>query len=80
MLLLAERTDSSTRLLQSREPDVLTRIQMEFQEMPGLRLTLPQASRLFGIERNRCQQVLDSLVTSGHLASDGKTYAKSQAH
>ena len=39
--------------------------------MPGLKLTLPQASRLFSIEPIRCERVLGALVHAGHLATDG---------
>ena len=40
----------------------LTRIRAEYLEMPGLRLTLQQAQRLFGVEPPVCQMVLDALV------------------
>lgn len=51
------------------------RVLAEFREMPGLRLTLTQSSRLFGIEPSRCQQVLGRLVDAGRLATDGGVYA-----
>lgn len=51
------------------------RVLAEFREMPGLRLTLPQAARLFGLEPTRCQQVLRVLVDAGCLAMDGKDFA-----
>jgi hypothetical protein len=35
------------------DADLETRIRAEFAEMPGLKLTLPQASRLFNVERVR---------------------------
>jgi hypothetical protein len=44
------------------------RVLAEFREMPGLRLTLNQASRLFDIEPARCGLVLEALVDSGCLA------------
>ena len=47
----------------------------EFREMPGLRLTLTQAARLFDIEPFRCGCVLGSLVDSGSLAMDGDVFA-----
>lgn len=45
-------------------PDMLLRerIRSEYLEMPGLRLTLGQAQRLFGVERTMCKTVLDALV------------------
>ena len=50
------------------------RIRAEFTEMPGLRLTLSQASRLFNLERSRCECVLGGLVREGDLASDGTSF------
>jgi hypothetical protein len=41
---------------------LLRRIQGEYLEMPGLRLTLAQAQRLFGVERALCKVVLEALV------------------
>lgn len=64
------------RCLEHREErDLCTRVQAEFLEMPGLRLTLPQASRLFSIEPTRCERVLGALVHAGHLATDGNAFA-----
>jgi len=51
---------------------VYQRICAEFMEMPGMRLTLRQASRLFGIPVDRCEALLGSLVDAGALVvSDG---------
>ncbi len=52
---------------------LLTRIRAEYQEMPGLRLTLAQAQRLCGVQQTLCQMVLDSLVGEKFLSlkSDG---------
>jgi len=58
-----------------KEHDLRTRVQAEFREMPGLQLTLPQASRLFSIETTRCERVLGALVHAGHLSTDGKAFA-----
>ena len=43
------------------------RVQSEFNEMPDLRLTLAQASRLLGIDKDACQPVVDALVRSAFL-------------
>lgn len=48
--------------------DLHVRIRAEFAEMPGLKLTLPQASRLFNIDAVRCGRALDQLVASGSLS------------
>ena len=50
------------------------RVRGEYREMPGLRLTLPQAARLFNIEPVQCAQVLDTLVTDGALWTNGREY------
>jgi hypothetical protein len=41
---------------------VVSRVRTEFIEMPGLRLTLPQASRLWGLEPPACRDVIDVLI------------------
>jgi hypothetical protein len=46
---------------------LLKRIRAEFLEMPGLRLTVPQAQRLCGVDRALCQWALDTLVASKFL-------------
>jgi len=51
-----------------RIDDVLQRIQGEFTEMPGLRLTPAQAQRLWGLDRNVCDQLLDELVKAKFLS------------
>ena len=51
-----------------RIDDVLQRIQGEFVEMPGLRLTPAQAQRLWGLERDVCDALLGALVDAKFLA------------
>jgi hypothetical protein len=46
---------------------IVYRIQEEFREMPGLRLTPAQATRLWGLERDTCAAVIDRLVASDYL-------------
>ena len=46
---------------------LITRIRAEFREMPGLRLTLPQAQRLCGGDRRSCEAALDALVNEQYL-------------
>ena len=43
------------------------RVRAEFDEMPGLRLTITQASRLFGLDRDMCRAVVDRLVRLDYL-------------
>ncbi len=56
---------------------MLERVRAEYLEMPGLRLTLPQAQRLCGLERELCRSILQALVEAKFLCvkSDG-TYAR----
>ncbi len=50
----------------SRE-EVLRRVQGEFLEMPGLRLTQPQARRLWGLDAAMCDALLSALVDANFL-------------
>jgi len=47
--------------------EVLRRVQCEFLEMPGLRLTSPQARRLWGLEATTCDALLGALVDAKFL-------------
>ena len=51
-----------------RIEDVLQRIQGEYGEMPGLRLTAAQAQRLWGLDRVTCEQLLRVLVNDHFLS------------
>ena len=57
-----------------RIDDVLQRIQAEYVEMPGLRLTAAQARRLWGLESDVCTALLGSLVDARFLVQtrDGR--------
>ncbi len=46
---------------------VARRVLAEFDEMPGLTLTVGQASRLFGIDQHTCRIVLDTLADLAYL-------------
>lgn len=48
-------------------PAILDRIRGEYREMPGLRLTMPQAERLWQIGHDDCEAALDTLVREGFL-------------
>jgi hypothetical protein len=47
--------------------NVVSRVREEFREMPGLRLTPAQATRLWGLERDTCYEVIDTLVAAAFL-------------
>jgi hypothetical protein len=42
--------------------ELFRRIEGEYREMPGLSLTLPQAERLWGLDRRTCELALATLV------------------
>ena len=52
---------------QQQLDDVLRRVQGEYIEMPGLRLTLAQAQRLWGLDRTACDALLGALVDAKFL-------------
>jgi Fic family protein len=58
--------------------DVTTRCMSEFLEMPGMRLTLPQAARFLGIDAPTCERALEQLVSSGFLRKAGSLYVRTQ--
>ena len=47
--------------------NVLRRVQGEYIEMPGLRLTPTQAQRLWGLDRTACDTLLGALVDAKFL-------------
>ena len=50
-------------------PDnLLTRVRAEYHEMPGLRLTLAQACRLWQVDATTCEGLLDTLIRQHFLA------------
>ena len=67
---------TAARLTEPGEPELSVRIRGEFAEMPGLRLTVPQASRLFNLESGRCERLLEALVRDGKLSTIGKLFVR----
>ena len=57
----------------SSDQELVQRIRGEFNEMPGLRLTVQQARRLWRLDETSCDSVLSALVDAHFLAvtSDG---------
>ena len=55
--------------------ELLRRVRGEFMEMPGLRLSLPQAQRLWALDAPHCEAVLNSLVEGGVLACTQRVYS-----
>jgi hypothetical protein len=51
----------------SNTPDWLGLIQAEYLEMPGLHLTKSQFCRLWGLEPDKCDELLKALVAAEFL-------------
>jgi hypothetical protein len=46
---------------------LVLRVRGEYGEMPGLQLTVSQASRLWQVETSTCERALEQLVREGFL-------------
>jgi hypothetical protein len=46
---------------------LVDRVRGEFNEMPGLKLTMEQAAKLWGMDMTACRQIIDALVESSFL-------------
>jgi hypothetical protein len=65
-----------------REPldtDLLARVYGEYIEMPGLQLTLAQASRLWNTKLTTSAFVLDRLVGASFLRRTGDRYVRADS-
>jgi len=64
-----------------REVDIIlmTQVYGEFVEMPGLRLTIEQASRLWNMRLKTSAQVLDRLVDASFLRRAGAHYLRADS-
>ena len=70
------RTERGAGKGEEQDLELGGRVLAEFRDMPGLVLTVPQASRLFSIEPVRCARILGSLVNRGPLSVDGQVFAR----
>jgi hypothetical protein len=50
---------------------LLQRVREQYREMPGLKLTTPQATRLFGVAPSVCATMLGALVREHFLSRTG---------
>jgi hypothetical protein len=57
--------DTATRQIDLEQ--ALERARADYHEMPGLKLTAPQASRLWGLHPTMCDRVLRSLLEEHFL-------------
>jgi hypothetical protein len=60
----------------SPTPSLLNRVRSEFIEMPGLRLRIEQAQRLWNLDRTMCEVVLQSLVDTNFLRQYADGYSR----
>jgi hypothetical protein len=62
------------------DSSLLTRIRGEYGEMPGLRLTFAQACRLWHVDADTCQTVLEDLLAQRflHRTRDGAYCASAE--
>lgn len=65
--------------LSADDVQLMTRLRGEFQEMPGLALTPPQAQRLFGLTPMQCERILSGLVLAGFLVSSHGMFRRRSA-
>jgi hypothetical protein len=62
-----------------RREAIVQRITAEFRDMPGLVLSLKQASRFLGVDEAACARILASLTKAGVLRRTGtQAYARQE--
>jgi len=60
---------------------LLQRVREQYREMPGLNLTKPQATRLFGVAPSVCAAMLRALVMQNFLSRTGDgLFVRSTTH
>jgi len=64
---------------QVRRAELKARARAEFLEMPGLCLTLSQASRLCAAAPEDCKSVFDELIADGFLSRGRQGYLRANA-
>jgi hypothetical protein len=61
----------------ARREALVYRISAEFDDMPGLVLSMKQASRFLGVDADACARILASLTQAGVLRrSAGDSYSR----
>jgi len=61
------------------DASLLARVYGEYMEMPGLQLTLAQASRLWNTKTTISADVLDRLVDASFLRRSGDRYVRADS-
>jgi len=55
-----------------RRDALVQRIVAEFDDMPGLTLSLRQTMRLLGVDEGACLRILDALARTGQIRRDSR--------
>ena len=63
MVLKVRRADDTTTVA----PKWIEHLDNEYRELPGLRLSLAEAARLWGLQAPQCRALLGALVERGRL-------------
>jgi hypothetical protein len=67
MVYFPDTGDAATADTTAAHAVWIERIDSEYREMPGLRLTVAQAARLWGLQVPHCRALLRALVVRGRL-------------
>ena len=67
------------RLQDNRMTVLVQRIEGEFREMPGLRLTRWQAARLWSLEQGECEAVLQALIDARIIRETGNGFVRRES-
>ena len=67
---------STTGLPAAPTSTAFARVRADYNEMPGLSLTLPQAARFWGLDQHECRVVLETLVAEHFLRSTVRGYTR----
>jgi hypothetical protein len=57
---------------------IVRQARLEYEEMPGLILTVPQAARLWSVDRVRAEHALRALVADGFLCARRTGFARTR--
>lgn len=55
---------------------IARRVRVEYEEMPGLVLTIPQAARLLHLDRTVTEDVMASLVAADYLRQSSHGFVR----
>lgn len=61
---------------ESPTAELLPLVRADFDEMPGMRLTLAQAARLWNTDTATCARALQSLIDAGYLRRTAELYVR----